>query len=152
MRTFDIRYENGWFFHKSLLTVLKNCQSEQKKSVLDGPSDQIQKFSKLHFCYDSKNVAEITQIQVSNFLSLAEICRENAFPCNFHKIFKGPSFHCQKFLDLKSLWKCKKLWVLLIFVMKMVGFFFGRSLEKVVRKLPKWKKNGKQKTSVFLGR
>ena len=110
-----------------------------KTSVLDGPSDQIQKFSKLYFCYDSKNLAEITYFNINtNFLNLVEICRENVFPCKLHKIFKWPSFHCQKFLDLRPLWKSRKLWVLLIFVMKMVVFFI-RSLAKVVRKSSKWK-------------
>ena len=29
MRTFDIRYENGWFFHRSLVKAVRNRQSEQ---------------------------------------------------------------------------------------------------------------------------
>ena len=95
MRTFDIRYENGWFFHRSLVKAVRNRQTNEtlKTSVLDSPSDQIQKFSKLHFYYDSKNLAEITQFNVNT-----EISRQNAFLCNFHKSFKGPSFHCQKFV------------------------------------------------------
>ena len=30
-----------------------------KTSILDSPSDEIEKFSKLHLCYDSKNLAEM---------------------------------------------------------------------------------------------
>ena len=42
VRTVDIRYENGWFFHRSLVKAVRNHQSKQmKKSVVDGPSDQI---------------------------------------------------------------------------------------------------------------
>ena len=107
MRIFNIFYENGWFFHeifgKSSWKSSKWTNEKLKTSVLDGPLHQIQKFFKLHFCYDSKNLHISIYIQVSNFLNLAQICRENAFPCNFHKIFKRTSFHCQKFLDLKSL-------------------------------------------------
>ena len=55
---------------------------------------------------------------------------------HFHKIFKGPLFCCQKFLELKSLWKWGKLWVLLIFVMKTDSFLI-KSLAKVVRKSSK---------------
>ena len=29
MRTFDIRYENGWFFHRSLVKAVRNRQSKQ---------------------------------------------------------------------------------------------------------------------------
>ena len=45
MRTFDIRYENGWFFHRSLVKAVRNRQTNEKlkTSVLDVPSDQIQK-------------------------------------------------------------------------------------------------------------
>ena len=118
-----------------------------KTSVLDCWSDQIQKFTTLYFCWDRNKLRISIWIQVSDFLNLAEICRENAFPCNFHKIFKRPWFHCQKFLDFKSLWKCRKLWVLLIFVM-LAGGFFIRSLARVVRKLLKWK-NEKQKLAFF---
>ena len=32
MRTFDIRYENGWFFHRSLIKAIRNCQSKQMKN------------------------------------------------------------------------------------------------------------------------
>ena len=118
-----------------------------KTSNLDGPSDQIQKLIKLHFCYDSKNLGEITHFNINTglkFPNLAEICRENAFLCNFHKIFKGLSFDCRKFLDLKSLGKVRKLWKLLILpskhspwwrrvedVMKTsFVFVFGRRLDQ----------------------
>ena len=33
MRTFVICYENGWFFHKSLVKAGKNCQSKQMKNL-----------------------------------------------------------------------------------------------------------------------
>ena len=87
MRTFDIRYENGWFFHRSLVKAVRNRQTNEKlkTSVLDVLSDQIQKFSKLHFYYDGKNLAEITHFNINT-----EICRQNAFLCNFHKVFNGP--------------------------------------------------------------
>ena len=68
---------------------------------------------------------------------------------SFFTFFKRISFHCQTFLDLKSLWKCRKLWVLLIFVMKTGGFLI-RSLAKVVRKSSKWK-NKKNKKLEFFG-
>ena len=32
MRTFDIRYENGWFFHRSLVKAVRNRQSKQMKN------------------------------------------------------------------------------------------------------------------------
>ena len=63
-----------------------------KTSVLDGPSYQIQKFSKLHFCYDSKNLAEITRLQVLDFLNLALNANKMSFLFNFTKISKGHQF------------------------------------------------------------
>ena len=70
MRTFDIRYENGWFFHRSLVKAVRNRQTNEtlKTSVLDSPSDQIQKFSKLHSCYDSKNFAKYTHFNINTGL------------------------------------------------------------------------------------
>ena len=32
MRTFDIRYESGWFFHKSLVKAVRNRQIKQMKN------------------------------------------------------------------------------------------------------------------------
>ena len=32
MRTFDIRYENGWFFHRSFVKAIRNRQSKQMKN------------------------------------------------------------------------------------------------------------------------
>ena len=46
-----------------------------KTSELDGPSDQIQKFTKLHFCYDSKNVAEITHLNINARLKFTKLGR-----------------------------------------------------------------------------
>ena len=65
--------------------------------MLDGPSVQIQKFTKLHYCHDSKNLAQITHFNINTGFKFSKPGR------NFHKIFKGLSFHCQIFLDLKSL-------------------------------------------------
>ena len=31
MRTFDIRFENGWFCHSSLVKAVRNRQSKQMK-------------------------------------------------------------------------------------------------------------------------
>ena len=67
------------------------------------------------------------------------------FFCKTNNIFYS---HCQAILDLNSLWKCRKLWVLLIFVMKTGGFLI-RYLAEEVKKLSKWKKE-KQKTNAFL--
>ena len=51
--------KTGVLSHRSLLKAVRNRRSEQikklKTSDLDGPSDQIQKFTKLYFCCDSKN-------------------------------------------------------------------------------------------------
>ena len=89
MRTFDIRYENGWFFHRSLVKAVRNRQTNEtlKTSVLDSPSDQIQKFSKLHFYYDSKNLAEITQFNVNT-----EISRQTRFSVIFTNLLKDHRF------------------------------------------------------------
>ena len=59
-------------------------KEKEKTCVLDGPEDQIQKLSKIYFRFNNKNVAEITHF-------------------NKNASFKGPSFHCQKRLDLKSM-------------------------------------------------
>ena len=51
--------KTGVLSHRSLLKAVRNRRNEQikklKTSDLDGPSDQIQKFTKLYFCCDSKN-------------------------------------------------------------------------------------------------
>ena len=33
MKTFDIRYENGWFFHRSLVKAIRNRQSKPMKNL-----------------------------------------------------------------------------------------------------------------------
>ena len=33
--------------------------------------------------------------------------KQNAFPCKFQKILKGSSFHCQKYVDQKYLWRSR---------------------------------------------
>ena len=80
VRTFDIRYENGWFFHRSFVKAVRNRQRKNEKlktSVLEGPSDhhQTQKFCKLHFCYDSKNLAEITYLNINTGLKFPKLGR-----------------------------------------------------------------------------
>ena len=76
---FNIRYENGWFFHeifgKSRQKSSKWTNEELKTSVLDGPLHQIQKFFKLHFCYDSKNLAEITHFNINAGLKFPKLGR-----------------------------------------------------------------------------
>ena len=32
VRTFDIRYENGWLFHRSVVKAVRNRQSKQMKN------------------------------------------------------------------------------------------------------------------------
>ena len=32
MRTFDVRNENEWFFHRSLAKAVRNCQTKQMKN------------------------------------------------------------------------------------------------------------------------
>ena len=39
------------------------------------PSDQIQKFFKLHFCYESKNLAEITYLNTNTGLKFPKLGR-----------------------------------------------------------------------------
>ena len=52
--------KTGGFFITSFAKAGRDRQRGQMKtSVLDGPSYQIQKFSIFHFCYESKNLAEI---------------------------------------------------------------------------------------------
>ena len=63
---------------------------------------------------------------------------ENAFPYTFLTIFKGLSFRCQKFLDLKSLWESSDLYEPLITIIK-TGSLFIRFFAKGVRKLSKSK-------------
>ena len=80
---------------------MSNKTNEKLKiRVLDDPSDQIQKLSKLHFCHDSKNLAEITYFNINTGLKFENKKRVSV---QFSQNFKGPSFHCQKFLELKSL-------------------------------------------------
>ena len=107
-------------------------------------SSTARSLSKDNFCYitifqnqsTSGHIWQIRRIQNFFFSRFFKISRQKVLFFYFFK--KSPSFHCQKFLDLKSLWKCRKLWVLLIFVMKTGGFLI-RSLAKVVRKSSKWK-------------
>ena len=72
------------------------------------------------------------------FFRLMKTNNENAFRYKFSEILKGPSFHCQKFLDLKSLWESSNLNEL-ISVIKM-GDLFMRFFVKAVRKSSKSKK------------
>ena len=58
---------------------------------------------------------------------------ENAFQYKFLKIFKGPPFYCQKFLDLKSLQESSNLYKLLISIIN-TGDLFIRFFGKAVRK------------------
>ena len=46
-----------------------------KTSVSHGPVDQIQKFSKLHFCYERKNLAEITYFNINAGLKFPKLGR-----------------------------------------------------------------------------
>ena len=124
----------GVFFYRSLLKAVRNSQIEQMKNwklaILTVRQIKFKSLLNFIFAMTAKTNSKLRisiSIKVSNFLNLAEICRENAFSCNFYKIFKGLSFHCQKTLDLKSLWKCRNILELLIFVMK-TGRFFIRSL------------------------
>ena len=64
--------------------------------------------------------------------------KQNSFPYKFLKIFKGPSFHCQKFLDLKPFWDSSNLYELLISTIKAGGLFI-RFFAKAVRKFSKSK-------------
>ena len=41
------------------------------------------------------------------FFYLEKINKENAFASKFLKISKGPSFHCQKHVDQKYLWRSR---------------------------------------------
>ena len=75
---------------------------------------------------------------------------ENAFPYKFLEIFKEPSFHCQKFVDLKSLWESSDLYEILISIIKVGGLFI-RFFAKAVATTSK-SKNEKYTSSVFGGR
>ena len=78
MRTFDTRYENGWFFIdlvKSCWKSSKGTNEKLKTSVLDGPSDNIQKFTKLHYYYVSKSLAEITHFNINTGLKYPKLGR-----------------------------------------------------------------------------
>ena len=110
MRTFNTRYENGWFFYqifgKSSQKSSKWTNEKLKTSVLDCLLHQIQKFSKLHFCYDSKNLAEVTHFNINTGLKFPKLDRNlqrKRVSVQFSKNFKGSQFHCQKFRNLKSL-------------------------------------------------
>ena len=83
------------------------------------------------------------------FFGLMKTNNENAFPYKFLKILKGPSFHCQKFLVLNSLWESSNLYELLISIVKTAGLFI-RFFAKVVRTSSK-SRNEKQKSSIFDG-
>ena len=72
---------------------------------------------------------------------------ENAFPYKFLEIFKEPSFHCQKFVDLKSLWESSDLYEILISIIKVGGLFI-RILAKAVWTTSK-SKNEKYTSSIF---
>ena len=54
-----------------------------KTSVLEGPSDQTQKLSKLHFCYDSKKLAEITYFSLNTGLKFPKLGRNLQRKCVF---------------------------------------------------------------------
>ena len=57
---------------------------------------------------------------------------EKALLCKFLKTFKGPSFHCKKFLDLKSLGQSSNLYTFLILIIQMGGLLV-KFFAKVVR-------------------
>ena len=73
---------------------------------------------------------------LQGFFCLMKTNNENAFPYKFLKIFKRLSFHCQIFLDLKSLWESSNLYELLISIIKTDGLFI-RFFTKAVRKSSK---------------
>ena len=56
MRTFHIRYEHGWFFHRSLVKAVRNCQSKQMKNLKLAfkmvREIKCKNFLNFHFCYD----------------------------------------------------------------------------------------------------
>ena len=57
--------------------AVRNHQTKEKlkTSILDGPPDQIQEFYKLHFCYESKNLAEITDANINTGLKFPKLGR-----------------------------------------------------------------------------
>ena len=71
--------KSGGFFIRYLAKAVRNRQSEQneklKTSVLDGPSYQIQRFSKLHFCYGSKSLAKITHFNINTGVKFPKLGR-----------------------------------------------------------------------------
>ena len=81
------------------------------------------------------------------FFRLMKTNNENAFLYKFLKIFKGPPFHRQKFLDVKSMWESSNLYELLTSIIKTGGLFI-RYFAKAVRK-PSKSKNEKSKSRVF---
>ena len=71
--------------------------------MFDGPLFQKRCFKDLQFSF-KKMIAPhfmcIIKWHIAMILPLMKTSNENAFPYKFLKIFKRPSFHCQKFLDL----------------------------------------------------
>ena len=92
---------------------------------------------------DSNTFYIVIKWHIAMIFSFNENNNEKAFPYQFLKIFKGPLFHCQKFLDFKSLWKSSNLYKLLTSIIKTGGLFI-RFFAKAVRKSSKSKMNNKK--------
>ena len=91
---------------------------------------QIKQVTTQHILYVSSNGT------LQPYFRYMKTNNENAFPHKFLKIFKGLSFRCQNFVDLKSLWESSDLYELLITIIKTGGLFI-RFFAKGVRKLSK---------------
>ena len=96
--------KTGGFFIRSLAKAVRNRQKwtneKMKTSVLDGPSYQIHKFSRLQFCYDSKNLAEITHFNTNTgftFPKLGRNAEKTRLRAMFTKFLKGRRFIVKNF-------------------------------------------------------
>ena len=108
-----------------------------KTSVLDGPSDQIQKFFKPYYCYDIKNLAEIMHFNINASLKfpLQKFAEKTRFRAIFKKILKSvvSLSKVSRSQIFVKMWEVKRTFD----IRHEKGWFLIRSLAKVVRKLTK---------------
>ena len=134
-------------FGKNAVKTTKSKKSKKMRQRVWRPVISKRPFQRALIFIKTKWEQHILYVSLNDTLQwlfrLIKTNNEDAFPYKFLKIFKGPSFHCQKFLDLKSLWESINLYKLLMSFIKM-GDLFIRFFAKAVRKSPK-SKNEKQK-------
>ena len=85
--------------------MTKASLKSEKNNIFNGPQSKNGLFMELEFRLEkcATVLLRIIVNEVVIYLSFRKIKKQNAFPCKFQKIPKGPLFHCQICVDQKYL-------------------------------------------------